>query len=151
PACPKWFRMPGRVRQPSSPATNGRTIIECWIIGGTAAGMERIAPQIQQSVHRPVRVVLRHRVEDGSAARYSRSEQFGIGDRAMSYGRNPQRSPEEVNASGKDWFTLYTVFKRAGSSIKRVRPSDSIKMSGGNRMAKAVTDFFTDQDAVTRD
>ncbi|GAB3847878.1 hydrogen peroxide-dependent heme synthase [Nesterenkonia populi] len=31
----------------------------------------------------------------------------------MSYGRNPQRTPEEVNSSGKDWYTLYAVFKRA--------------------------------------
>ncbi len=31
----------------------------------------------------------------------------------MSYGRNAQRTPEEVNSSGKDWFTLYAVFKRA--------------------------------------
>lgn len=31
----------------------------------------------------------------------------------MSYGGNPVRTPEEVNSSGKDWFTLYTVFKRA--------------------------------------
>lgn len=69
----------------------------------------------------------------------------------MSYGRSPKRSPEDVNSSGKDWFTLYAVFKRAGTSIKRVRPSESIRMSGGNRMARAVTDFFTDQDALTRD
>ena len=69
----------------------------------------------------------------------------------MSYGRNPQRSPEEVNTSGKDWFTLYTVFKRAGTSIKRVRANEHLRMAGGSRVARAVTDFFTDQDAVVRD
>lgn len=31
----------------------------------------------------------------------------------MSYGRNAVRTPEQVNASGKDWYALYAVFKRA--------------------------------------
>lgn len=66
----------------------------------------------------------------------------------MSYGRNPQRSPEEVNASGKDWYTLYTVFKRAGTSVKRMRPGESNRLAGGDRVARAVTDFFTNQDAI---
>ncbi|GAA1172948.1 hydrogen peroxide-dependent heme synthase [Nesterenkonia xinjiangensis] len=39
----------------------------------------------------------------------------------MSYGRNAQRTPEEVNASGRDWYTLYTVFARADSSEGVVR------------------------------
>lgn len=69
----------------------------------------------------------------------------------MSYGRNPQRSPEEVNSSGKDWFTLYTVFRRAGTSIRRTQPVGSSGLSGGTRVARAVTDFFADQGAVTRD
>ena len=69
----------------------------------------------------------------------------------MTYGRNPKRSPEDVNSSGKDWFTLFTVFKRAGTSIKRVHLDESRGIAGGTRMARAVTDFFTDQDAVVRD
>lgn len=39
----------------------------------------------------------------------------------MSYGRNAQRTPEEVNSSGKDWYTLYTVFARTDSSAEAVR------------------------------
>ena len=31
----------------------------------------------------------------------------------MSYGRNAVRTAEDVNSSGKDWYTLYAVFKRA--------------------------------------
>lgn len=31
----------------------------------------------------------------------------------MSYGDNAERTPEEVNSAGKDYFTLYTVFKRS--------------------------------------
>lgn len=32
----------------------------------------------------------------------------------MSYGRNAARTAEDVNASGLDWYTLYTVFRRTG-------------------------------------
>lgn len=35
---------------------------------------------------------------------------------SVSYGSTAQRTPEEVNTSGKDWFTLYTVFARTGSA-----------------------------------
>lgn len=69
----------------------------------------------------------------------------------MSYGRNPQRSPEDVNSSGKDWFTLFTVFKRAGTSLKRAGLTEGTRFSGGNRVARAVTDFFTDGQAIAKE
>lgn len=34
----------------------------------------------------------------------------------MSYGTNAVRTAEEVNSSGKDYYTLYTVFARTGSA-----------------------------------
>ena len=66
----------------------------------------------------------------------------------MSYGRNPQRSPEDVNSSGRDWFTLFTVFKRAGTSVKRADLAEGSRFSGGSRVARAVTDFFADGQAI---
>ena len=39
----------------------------------------------------------------------------------MSYGRSAQRTAEEVNASGVDHFTLYTVFARTSTSADVVR------------------------------
>ena len=67
------------------------------------------------------------------------------------YGRNPQRTPEEVNASGKDWYTLFTVFSRAGSSIKRVNPAGGLPLAGGNRIARTVTDFFNDAETTAEE
>ncbi|GFZ85022.1 hydrogen peroxide-dependent heme synthase [Nesterenkonia alkaliphila] len=58
----------------------------------------------------------------------------------MSYGRNPVRSPEEVNASGKDWFTLFTVFKRTQQQM-----AGSIYPRGGapegRKAEKIATEF----------
>ncbi|GGE65090.1 hydrogen peroxide-dependent heme synthase [Nesterenkonia cremea] len=67
----------------------------------------------------------------------------------MSYGRNAVRTPEDVNASGKDWYTLYAVFKRDGQEIKRFIPGDGA--TGGDRLARKVTDFFTDTGNVAKD
>ncbi|TLP77206.1 hydrogen peroxide-dependent heme synthase [Nesterenkonia sphaerica] len=41
----------------------------------------------------------------------------------MTYGRNPQRSPEDVNSSGKDWFTLFTVFARTQPQRRSQAPT----------------------------
>lgn len=41
----------------------------------------------------------------------------------MSYGTNAQRTPEDVNTSGQDWFTLYTVFSRGGEGALGRQPA----------------------------
>lgn len=64
----------------------------------------------------------------------------------MSYGSNAVRTPEEVNSSGKDWYTLYTVFKR--SAVKpnglamplRVEPPEGRK---ADKVAKEFDDIVS--------
>ncbi|MDR5710862.1 hydrogen peroxide-dependent heme synthase [Nesterenkonia flava] len=58
------------------------------------------------------------------------------------YGRNPQRTAEDVNSSGKDWFTLFTVFKRSPAQSYWDRIVRSEPQEG--RSAKKLTKEFDD-------
>ncbi|GAA4911388.1 hydrogen peroxide-dependent heme synthase [Nesterenkonia rhizosphaerae] len=64
------------------------------------------------------------------------------------YGRNPQRSAEEVNTSGKDWFTLFTVLKRSPAQSYWDRVVRSEPAEG--RSAKKLTSEFDDAVAELR-
>lgn len=63
----------------------------------------------------------------------------------MTYGRNPQRSPEEVNSSGKDWFTVFTVFARteSRSAVDWWEPKNRSEVPAG-RKAEKITSGFDD-------
>ncbi|WP_150460836.1 hydrogen peroxide-dependent heme synthase [Nesterenkonia ebinurensis] len=61
----------------------------------------------------------------------------------MSYGRNPVRTPEDVNTSGKDWFTLFTVFKRIqqSSAWDWWEPKSRSDVPQNRKAAKIVGEF----------
>lgn len=48
----------------------------------------------------------------------------------MSYGSNAQRTPEDVNSSGQDWYTLYTVFSRSADSRGPVPAAEDAERAG---------------------
>ncbi|NLS09288.1 chlorite dismutase family protein [Nesterenkonia sp. MY13] len=61
----------------------------------------------------------------------------------MSYGRNPKRTPEEVNSSGKDWYTLFAVFQRTEtrSATDWWEPKNRNEAPSGRKAEKITAEF----------